>query len=742
MKIFAAIKVFSLAAEELGRFCKKITDKEAEITRALPHSDDTVFLCPTNHPLADPRVRENSDEFAIVSHKENGRTLLVITAGRPRAAFYGVYAFLEEAAGCHYFWDGDVIPKAPSIPLENFDLYEKPRFEYRAIRYFAHRSLHRFQAEHWSFEDWKREIDWMLKRRLNLFMLRIGTDDLFQRAFPDIVPYPSNEEPLPEQMKGYDDRTTFWSLQFRGQLRKQILDYAFRHDLLHPEDCGTMTHWYSRTPLAFLEKVKPALMQQKSAGYSEQTGLAWDITDEKNLKNYQHLTQTHIKEFGKPEIFHTIGLAERSMNGDREEGFFIKKHAYDTVTDFVRKNYPKAPILVAAWDFYFTYYAEEVRKMIHTFDPQTHIILDYTVDLKKTQNDFEQWDVVGKFPYIFGIFHGYQPQSHIHGDYAYLDQKLKVADEDSFCKGMAYWPELSHSDTLMLEYFTDNAWRPDYLSLEEKVARFCKKRYGIHAKAMQEVWTAFIPLYELTKDQRYDMSSFFHLFENNRIAKRLWKRDDPKHTDAVVKARNKVAEGKAAFSDMEKALSKLASLPKELLENEFIARDSLDLLRTIAERKLDVEVLSALLAWVDGNPAEFCQKEKPCLCGMELFARILAVSEEFSIYHTHENLKTVTNVNPCFEETLKNNLINNYCRSSACEAARFVYLPEMKLLFEKLSKAMPDTIPDFTEEKKQVFSEFLSTPLSEMKPKKEDFSEVCKDALSQFFCNEGNGQIK
>lgn len=733
MKIFAAINTFSLAAEELGSFCKKITDTETEITPDLHPSADTVCLCPAGHELADPRVTENSDEFAIVSRKENGRTLLVITAGRLRAAFYGVYAFLEEAAGCHYFWDGDVIPKAPSIPLENFDLYEKPRFEYRAIRYFAHRSLHRFQAEHWGIEDWKRELDWMLKRRLNLFMLRIGTDDLFQRAFPDIVPYPKNDAPLPERTKGYDDRTTFWSLQFRGQLRKQILDYAFQRDLLHPEDCGTMTHWYSRTPLAFLEKVKPTLMQQESRGYSEQTGLAWDINDEKNLKNYQHLTRTHIKEFGKPEIFHTIGLAERSMNGDREEGFLIKKRAYDTVTDFIHANFPKAPLLVAAWDFYFTYQAEEVRRMIRSFDPETHIILDYTVDLKKTENDFETWDVVGKFPYIFGIFHGYQPQSHIHGDYAYLDQKLKVADRDPFCKGMAYWPELSHSDTLMLEYFTDNAWRPDYLSPEEKVTRFCQKRYGKNAKAMQEVWTAFLPLYELTKDQKYDMSSFFHLFENNRIAKRLWNREDPGHEKAVEKARKKVTEGTAAFPDMEKVLSRLASLPKELLANEFIARDALDLLRTVAERRLDVEVLSALLAWVDGDPAEFSQKEKPCLCGMELFARVLAVLEEFSIYHTHEKLKTVASVNPCFEETLKNNLINNYCRSSAYEAARYVYLPEMKLLFEKLSKITPDTVPDFTEEKERVFSEFLSTPLSEMKPNKEDFTQVCNTALSQFF---------
>ena len=220
---------------------------------------------------------------------------------------------------------------------------------------------------------------------------------------------------------------------------------------------------------------------------------------------------------------------------------------------------------------------------------------------------------------------------------------------------------------------------------------------------------------------------------------RLTSLEVEKLNNELAELRNLITELRGILASEEKIKDVVV---KELLENEFIARDSLDLLRTIAERKLDVEVLSALLAWLDGNCTEFAQREMPCLSGMELFARILAVSEEFSIYHTHENLKTVTNVNPCFEKTLKNNLINNYCRSSAYEAARYVYLPEMKLLFEKLSKAMPDTIPDFTEEKKQVFSEFLATPLSEMKPKKEDFSEVCKDALSQFFCNEGNGRMK
>jgi hypothetical protein len=70
------------------------------------------------------------------------------------------------------------------MPFDRIDISESPRFDYRGLRYFAHRSLHRFHAEHWSFEDWKREIDWCMKKRLNLMMLRIGQDDLFQKAFP------------------------------------------------------------------------------------------------------------------------------------------------------------------------------------------------------------------------------------------------------------------------------------------------------------------------------------------------------------------------------------------------------------------------------------------------------------------------------------------------------------------------------------------------------------------------------
>ena len=58
--------------------------------------------------------------------------------------WYGLYDLLERRGGCHWFWDGDVVPKRDSIDLSNLDVHEEAHFEYRAIRYFAHRGLTRF----------------------------------------------------------------------------------------------------------------------------------------------------------------------------------------------------------------------------------------------------------------------------------------------------------------------------------------------------------------------------------------------------------------------------------------------------------------------------------------------------------------------------------------------------------------------------------------------------------------------
>ena len=167
---------FALPAAEFAKYHREITGRD-------PAPDAVTFAI-------DPKVSVSGcDAYTIRSvevtnlqptradsSKLKAQSCL-ITGSNMRSVWYGLYDLLERRGGCRWFWDGDKVPKRDALDLAGLDVREEARFEYRAIRYFAHRGLARFQAEHWGPADWEREIDWLLKCRLNCFMPRIGMDD-------------------------------------------------------------------------------------------------------------------------------------------------------------------------------------------------------------------------------------------------------------------------------------------------------------------------------------------------------------------------------------------------------------------------------------------------------------------------------------------------------------------------------------------------------------------------------------
>ena len=444
-------------------------------------------------------IRYGTDEYRVFSESVSGTDYLFFAGGRVRSTIYAVYDYFERYGGCSYFWDGDII-RGGSLDLKGVDFFCKPRFEYRGTRYFAHRSLHRFQAEHWSLEDWKREIDWILKKRLNMFMLRIGMDDVFQKAFPDIVSYPESVWQSEEAfVTGFSDRSLFWSLEFRGNLRKQLLNYTSERDLMHPEDCGTMTHWYSQTPSEFMDEVNPSLLEQKGefTGYYHKENLVWDIRKDENLENYFKLTKAHIENYGSDRIFHTIGLGERGIALNRNENLRIKQYVYHRIMNYLKEHYPNSKLLVASWDLWLMFSPEEVRTLIAQLDPEQSIIFDYTSDTLNETRNFTNWGIVGKFPWIAGIFGGYESHNEFRGNYDIIEKRLKTAKDDSMCKGLVYWPELSHGDTLVLEYFSQNAWCEDVFSVDSMLEKYCRDRYGDKNSQMLEIWREFMPVLQM-----------------------------------------------------------------------------------------------------------------------------------------------------------------------------------------------------------------------------------------------------
>ena len=729
LKPASAPEAYTIAANEFQKYYQAVTGQKLDIVTEPGAGGNLVVIGPDSvnrfcrdaveQKIVPPLgLGADTDGYRVKSAEKDGRCYLFLAGGNGRSTLYAVYDFFERQAGGHYYWDGDVVPKQAEIKMTGLDASEAPRFAYRGIRYFAHRSLDRFQAEHWGPAQWEKEIDWILKKRLNLFMLRIGMDDVYQKAFPDIVPYPPTNAPLPEAVaRSYDDRTSAWSLQYRGELRKHVLQYARARGLVHPEDTGTMTHWYSRTPKAFLEKVKPGFTPQASRGYGEETGLVMDIRDDRNLDNYWKLTQAHVDSYGKPDMFHTIGLAERMAYINRDDNHEMKLYAYRRIIEKLREHYQQAPMLIASWDFYYPGWSgEEVSNLLKLMDPQNTFIFDYTSDLPtgKNNSNFQQWGVIGKFPWFFGIFHAYEWENELRGNYDLIRERMPVAAADPMCKGFVYWPENSHSDSLILEFFTKNAWKPDTLTPEELLPSFCRDRYQAASVPMLAAWQAAMPLIRMHDELQPVFRSLASIAQRTVTSKQ---------TEGL---RGTCAKLEPRVKEVPSIYRLMAALPYGA-GNALVDRDAIDLARTITGRTFAYAMNRYGLIqgeWMQGKADAAAVKAagERLTAILTALRDILALHEDYSMNVSMRKLQAINPVNPCFEQALKGNAENGYCRTYIYELFNDYYLQQLKLYTQWVSEHVTggDTKKPMKPAKplpmKEIVDGFYAKPLAEMAP--------------------------
>jgi len=752
-------KAYQIAAETFAQMWFQVTGQRPNIVKAsadigadpvtpMPEGDLVVIGSDAVQPvicgmirrkvLETLNLRYGSDDYRLLSIEDGGRHWLIVAGGSGRSTLYAAYDFFRRQAGAEYFWDGDRIPQMAQIDYRHVDVLEKPRFEYRGLRYFAHRGLHRFQAEHWDLEDWKHEIDWLVKKRFNLFMLRTGIDDLFQRAFPGEVSYPPEDGMDPDGVdRSYNDRTTFWPLKYRGELRKQVLQYARDRGLLHPEDVGTITHWYSHTPSSFYTSHPgfPVISDQKR-GYKLDSHAIWDVDKQAAWDAYWRLTATHIREFGggTPRLFHTIGMAERTFGTDDRDNLQRKRYVYRKIQQRLRENYPDAPLLIASWDLIgWGWKNEDVQELLTEFDPSKTILLDYTVD-DPGRVTFRDWNVLGRFPWIFGIFHSYARNSDIHEDFAMVADRLRQAAQDPKCVGMVMWTEISHSDTFLLEYLADNSWQPVRITGDEARQRFCRGRYEPKlASSMEPIWKSMLEASQTVQwnhgtPRTYGLSEpQFHMISMplplGTTPERL--QEMRAEYDALVKG----LPGGAA------ALAGLAPLCQRCAGDPLWRRDAIDMGRTVANRlllALQMRAAQRVQAWQAGQ-AEAAEFHKLAALNQEALAAladVLSFSDDYSMTASLNRLEraeplggVVPRVNPHSEQTLKSNGECSYCRSHHYELVRHVYPKESQAVWDCVSAELakgnrkPWKRPaDLTKRGTAIQDQFYATPLAQMAP--------------------------
>ena len=367
-----------------------------------------------------------------------------------------------------------------------------------------------------------------------------------------------------------------------------------------------------------------------------------------------------------------------------------------------------------------------MRELIAELDPRQAILLDYTSDTTY-HNNFTAWGLKGKFPWIFGIFSGYEWESEIRGFYELTTERIKIAKEDPFCRGVVLWPELSHGDPLVSEYLALNAWEKDTLSVSDFVKRYCADRYTKEAAPeMTEVWLEAMPIVTMAAWSMYDNLKGCGMpfayparritFDPTRIEEyRLKLSDRPKY--------------KALAAALLKRLSKIT--PSDGQHR----RDLYDLARTILERFLGAAIWKLQILYLEGRDEEGLLSLMDSIEALlRAMTDLLASHEDFSLYDSLEKLRQVTETNPNFEVTLKNNASCRYCRSFIYENAEYLYLPELEAVFAEVKEAIRTgreiDREAISKKEEAIRRAYMALPLAEMEKKKKlrPFAEVAKRA--------------
>ena len=493
----------NLAAETFNSLHKKVTGKELEIIRKDDGKSDLVIIGDDTlnsfvHQLVMEEVippltlKIGSDAYMIRSLQWGARKLLILAGARTRSLLYAVYHFFELAASCRYFWDGDIIPQKEFLDYFSINTEEKPRFQYRGLAYCPHRSLARFQPEQWDLTEWKREIDYLLKKRFNTFWMRLGIEDLFQQAFPDKVKDHGYECPGAPR-NSYDDRRLFWPLEYRKKLKQEVLAYAYERDLYHPQEAGAFTHWDTYTPQDFLEKEDPTFLANAPGGHLDKRHIHWDIREDRNLDNYFAVMEAGVELGTRPEIFYIRGISERACYADHRKNTLLKLYCYKRMISKIRSKYPFAQIWFHNWDLMCNKWeVADVRELLQLMeDPNIHM-LSFTNDVESGPYSITEWGVPHTFPYLCAFFVANMPNSEIRGAYDLMELRVDMAAKDPMCHGLLIWPEASHVDNFIQEYISRNGWDPKYIKADTLIDTFCCSRYQQHNEELlpelQKLW--------------------------------------------------------------------------------------------------------------------------------------------------------------------------------------------------------------------------------------------------------------
>lgn len=467
------------AAHELQNYLQRISGIQLKIVKEseLPPSAEYIILvgrresCELLQVFTDKGVINLSqdfpggDGFILKTLFYKGKHYLIMGGGNNRGVIYAVYHFLENVLHCGFFEDGEYIPSMKQVVVKNVNLIERPYFPYRS---FLQGCAQSYTTPYWSLEEWQREIDWLVKKKINMMYFSIGLvrGPRVNSVKPDIVARRTWKAFGLDYNIEEDEET---------RLAQNIIQYARQRGI----QIVNVPSFNGGVPDEFKEKY-PQCKYITTQWEETEPVLNLDPSDPMFAK----VVETHLCEYNR--LFDTDHRYEFSMYAEmepgssRDEGMRLRIDFARSVIKGMKSADPDGIWQLQSWCFrgHPNLTPREVQDLLSVIPDDSVYVCDTWADASPLYKEYKYF--YGK-TWGFSVLHAMGGNTTLHGDMKGIIEKVKdiiVDPQANLCKYFTIIPEVIRHNPLYYELLMKLSWNPMKVDLDSFLYDYALRRYG------------------------------------------------------------------------------------------------------------------------------------------------------------------------------------------------------------------------------------------------------------------------
>ncbi|AGP54046.1 alpha-N-acetylglucosaminidase TIM-barrel domain-containing protein [Streptomyces rapamycinicus] len=561
-------------------------------------------LVPAHHQQVTLRAMAagGGDQFKVTGRAGS----ITVEGTSPAVLLTGFNRYLAEAAKADISWNGEQLNLPRLLPAPGAEITGAANVAHR----FAYNDTNEgYTGAYRGWKAWEREIDVLALHGINEVLVYIGADAVYYDTFRGFgysdaelrewIPAPSHQPWwLLQNMSGFGGPVSKHLIDQRAALAKKIIARV-RELGMTP----VLPGYYGTVPDDFLAKNPGAsLVSQGTWGAFKRPDWLDPRTDlfaEVAAAFYRHQRE----RYGDSSMYKMDLLHEGGNPGDVPVG-----EAAKAVEAALQKAHPGAVWAILGWQ------TNPSPEILGAVDKSTMLVVDGLSDRYTTVTDRESdWDGT---PYAFGSiwnFGGHTPIGANAPDW--VEQYPKWRDKSgSALAGIAMMPEGADNNPAAMALFTDLAWTPGTIGLDDWFTSYAVSRYGGEDPHAVAAWKAI-------RDTAYNMTRADAWSEA---------------PDGLFGARPSLDANKAAAwgpeadrydtTAFDTALTELLQVAPGLRHSSAYAYDLADVARQVLSNRSRVLLPQIKAAYEAGDRGRFDRLTTTWLSWMKLMDKVLATS--------------------------------------------------------------------------------------------------------------------